>query len=98
MNKASTTSESKSYTSQHCYRCSCDPAKTGGRWETFSMSFQRVVPKSSGRGTKMVPVHYRLSGPTSHRDEVIARAEQIVAELDAGWVPEKKSETWKPKA
>jgi len=79
---------------RHCWRSACDPAN-GGYWKTFSMSFQRIVPKASGNGTKMVPVGFRLSGPSSKREEVIKRAEEIVAMLDAGWTPTKKSESWK---
>ncbi len=60
------------------------------------MSFQRIVPKANGKGTKYQSVGYRLSGPCLHRDAVVKRADEIVAALDAGWVPTKKSESWKP--
>lgn len=79
----------------HTWKSACDPINGRLNWETFSVSFQKIVPKASGKGTKFQPVGYRLSGPCSRRDDVIARAEEIVAALDAGWVPTKKSETFK---
>lgn len=65
-------------------------------YQTFSMSFFRIVPKSNGKGTKKESIGYRLSGPSSRRDEVVKRADEIVAALDAGWIPSKKSEKFSP--
>lgn len=60
------------------------------------MSFFRIVPKDSGKGVKKKSIGYRLSGPCSHRDEVVKRADEIVAALNAGWIPAKKSEKFQP--
>jgi len=60
------------------------------------MSFFRIVPKASGKGTKAQSIGLRLKGPASHRDAVVAHADSLVALLDSGWVPEKKYYTFKP--
>jgi hypothetical protein len=83
----------------HGWRSACDPLTKTDCWtyQTFSVSFFRIVPKSSGKGDKKKSIGYRLSGPCLHRDDVVKRANEIVAALDAGWVPSKKSEKFQPK-
>jgi hypothetical protein len=83
---------------RHGWRSTCIPLTKTDLWtyKTFSVSFFRIVPKSSGKGTKAESIGYRLSGPCLHRDDVVKRANEIVAALDAGWVPPKKSEKFRP--
>jgi hypothetical protein len=84
----------------HGWRSACDPLTKKDHWtyQTFSVSFFRIVPKSSGKGTKKESIGYRLSGPCSHRDDVVKRADDIVAALNDGWTPTKKSEKFRPNA
>jgi hypothetical protein len=79
----------------HGWQSACDPLTSEWTYATFSVSFYRLVPKAGGKGMKKKSVGYRLSGPCTNRDEMVKRAEKIVADLDAGWVPTKKSEVLK---
>lgn len=82
---------------KHCWKSACLPNdKASISWKTFSISFDQIVPKASGKGTKLKPVGFRLTGPTNRCAEVCAAADEIVKMLDNGWKPSKKTATWKP--
>jgi hypothetical protein len=83
---------------RHGWRSACDPLTKKDPWtyQTFSVSFFRIVPKLNGKGTKKESIGYRLSGPCSHRNDVVKRADDIVAALNDGWTPTKKSEKFLP--
>lgn len=51
---------------------------------TFSYGVFEWLPKSGGKGLKKSAVKVRVSGPTHKADAVKAKAEEIVALLDAG--------------
>lgn len=70
-------------TGKHGYSGSCAP---GSCWvgETFSYGIFEMVPAKTATGWKKGPVKVRVSGPTSQTEAVKAKAEQIVAALDAG--------------
>ena len=63
-------------------------------FETFSLSFWKLVKTRNGKGTKKQPVYYRLKGLCSNRDAVIKRAEEIIRDLDDGWMPTKRMEKY----
>lgn len=61
------------------------------------MSFFEWVFTSDRKKLKKRPVGYSLSGPCALRGEVVQRADQIVKDLDSGWKPTKKTETYPKK-
>lgn len=78
---------------KHGYSGAC--LDTPLNYGTVSVSFYRIENKSSKKGTKRVPVHYRLRGECLRKNDIISRAEEIVEQLNNGWIPSKKSETLK---
>ena len=72
---------------KHGYEGACAPG--GGvscSWnqETFSVGIFEWVPRSCGKGVKRGKVKVRVSGPVDMPERVYARADAVVAELDAG--------------
>ncbi len=51
---------------------------------TFSVGIFEWIPKSGGKGVKKSAVKVRVTGPCSNPEAVKAKAEEIVAQLDAG--------------
>ena len=81
---------------KHGYQSACDPNLPGRTThETFSISFFQIVPNAKGDGTKRKPIDLRLKGRRERRDEIFATADKMIQELDAGWVPEHKTYTYK---
>ena len=63
--------------------------------QTFSVGIFQWIPTKSRSGLRKSAVKYRVKGKPSNPEEVFARADQVVKNLNAGWVPIKKSEAVK---
>ena len=64
------------------------------RFETFSIGIFRWVPTKDGKGLKRGKAIMRLKGLTKDPEPVFRRAEALCDELDAGYVPEHKTESF----
>jgi len=62
----------------------CAPGS--GSWasqQTFSVGIFEWVPKAGGKGTKRGKVKVRVKGSVSQQEQVLAKAREIAAQLDA---------------
>jgi hypothetical protein len=80
----------------HDYSGKCVPNTKTHHWNrTFSFGIFQWIPKSSCKGLKKSVVKYRIIGPTTKSLKMHKRADLLCRLLDAGWIPDKKSETIK---
>ena len=73
---------------KHGFYGSCAPGTAGvlhySAQETFSVGVFQWESKNNGRGCKRRAVKVRVKGPFGNPSAVYAKANQIVAALDAG--------------
>ena len=60
----------------------CAPGNAHGRYETFTLGIFQWIPKASGKGLKRGKVIRRVEGRTDSPDEVFARAQTIVDQMN----------------
>lgn len=57
-----------------------------------SVGIFELRQNKKGNWVKAGPVKYRVYGSSKDVDKIKARAQEIIARLDSGWISDKKSE------
>jgi hypothetical protein len=87
------TSNLKAY--KHDFAGSCAPGPSGASQFCaqvgFSVGIFQWVPTANGKGIKKSAVIVRIQGYVRDAEKVYAKAREVCARLDSGWVPDKKS-------
>jgi len=69
----------------HAFAGVCAPDEEDAAcWETFSVGVFEWVPTAGGTGVKRGKVKVRVRGEVGRAEQVYAKAQEIIALLDAG--------------
>jgi hypothetical protein len=68
------------------WQAQCAPGVShwSGRWDTFSVGIFQWIPKASGKGFKKAKSIVRVRGLTDNPQELWAKVQEVISQLNAG--------------